>query len=42
MGKRKIENTLIFTGHFDVVGVEEFGHLKSVAFDIDECTRENK
>ncbi|AKA71116.1 M20/M25/M40 family metallo-hydrolase [Clostridium scatologenes] len=38
-GKQKSNDTLILTGHFDVVGVEEFGHLKSVAFDMKECTK---
>ncbi|NMM61595.1 M20/M25/M40 family metallo-hydrolase [Clostridium sp. P21] len=38
-GKQKSKNTLILTGHFDVVGIEEFGHLKSVAFDMEECTK---
>lgn len=38
-GKEKSKDTLILTGHFDVVGVEEFGHLKSIAFDMKECTK---
>ncbi len=38
-GKEKSKDTLILTGHFDVVGIEEFGPLKSVAFDMEECTK---
>ncbi|MBV7271557.1 M20/M25/M40 family metallo-hydrolase [Clostridium sp. PL3] len=38
-GKEKSSNTLILTGHSDVVGIEEFGHLKSIAFNIKECTK---
>lgn len=38
-GKEKSNDTLILTGHLDVVDVEEFGHLKSIAFDIEECTK---
>lgn len=38
-GKSASTKTLILTGHYDVVGVEEFGHLKECAFDIKECTK---
>lgn len=38
-GKEESKDTLILTGHFDVVGIEEFGALKSVAFDMEECTK---
>ncbi|MTK10914.1 MAG: M20/M25/M40 family metallo-hydrolase, partial [Clostridiaceae bacterium] len=38
-GKEQSNNTLILTGHLDVVEVEEFGHLKPVAFNIEECTK---
>ena len=38
-GKEKSEETLILTGHLDVVEVEEFAHLKPVAFNIEECTK---
>lgn len=38
-GEKHSKNTLILNAHFDVVDVEEFGHLKSVAFDIEECTK---
>lgn len=31
--------TVILTGHFDVVGAEEFGHLKHLAFDPIELTK---
>ncbi|MHC6180223.1 M20/M25/M40 family metallo-hydrolase [Clostridium sp. JNZ X4-2] len=37
-GKEYSENSLILSGHLDVVGVEEFGHLKSQAFDVEKCT----
>ena len=30
---------IILTGHYDVVGVEEFGHLQKEAFDIDLITQ---
>lgn len=40
--------TLILTGHYDVVGVEEFGNMKEEAFSVDnlmekikDCGREN-
>lgn len=38
-GDENEKDTLILTGHFDVVGVEEFGHLKSIAFNMEECTK---
>ncbi|MCI1945205.1 M20/M25/M40 family metallo-hydrolase [Clostridium luticellarii] len=37
-GKENSPNSLILSGHLDVVGVEEFGHLKSIAFDVEKCT----
>lgn len=30
--------TVILTGHYDVVDVEEYGHLKDIAFDIEAIT----
>lgn len=33
LSKKNTKKTVILTGHFDVVGVEEFGHLKDIAFD---------
>lgn len=33
LNKKKTNKTVILTGHFDVVGIEEFGHLKDIAFD---------
>jgi len=33
------KNVVILTGHYDVVGVEEFGHLQKEAFDIDLITQ---
>lgn len=38
-GEKSSKDTVILTGHFDVVDVEEYGHLKSVAFDIEKCTK---
>lgn len=38
-GKEQAKDTLILTGHIDVVEVEEFSHLKSAAFDVEECTK---
>jgi arginine utilization protein RocB len=38
-GKEESKDTLILTGHIDVVEAEGFGHLKSVAFDLEECTK---
>lgn len=31
--------TVILTGHYDVVDVEEFGHLKDKAYDVEEITK---
>ncbi|SKA91223.1 Arginine utilization protein RocB [Caloramator quimbayensis] len=36
--KYNTNKTIILTGHFDVVGVEEFGHLKDFAFSPVELT----
>lgn len=38
-GEKQSLDTMILTAHFDVVDVEEFGHLQSVAFNIEECTK---
>lgn len=38
-GRGASSNTLILTGHYDVVGIEDFGSLKGYAFDMLECTR---
>ncbi len=32
-------DTVILTGHYDVVDVEEYGHLKDIAFQIEEITK---
>lgn len=37
--KNPTNKTIILTGHFDVVGVEEFGHLKDLAFNPIELTK---
>lgn len=37
-GKEYSDDTFILSGHLDVVGVEEFGYLRSAAFDIKKCT----
>lgn len=34
----EITDTVILTGHFDVVGIEEYGKLRDVAFDIESIT----
>lgn len=34
----KTKDTVILTGHYDVVDVEEFGSLKDIAFNVDEIT----
>lgn len=34
----KTEDTVILTGHYDVVDVEEYGTLKDIAFDMDAIT----
>ena len=36
---REVRDTIIITGHYDVVGVEEYGHLAQIAFDIKEITK---
>lgn len=33
IGDTSSNKTIIITGHFDVVGVEEYGHLKDIAFN---------
>lgn len=38
-GKTESSHTMILTGHIDVVDIEEFGELKTIAFDIEECTK---
>ena len=38
-GEKSSKDTVILTAHFDVVDVEEFGHLKEVAYDMEECTK---
>lgn len=38
-GKGESKRTVILTGHFDVVGIEEFSNLKKYAFDMDEFTK---
>lgn len=34
----KTTDTVIITGHLDVVDVEDFGHLKEIAFNVDKYT----
>lgn len=36
------KDTIIVTGHLDVVGIEDFGHLQDLAFDIDKITSRMK
>lgn len=36
---RECEETIILTGHYDVVDVEEYGHLKDKAYDVEEITK---
>lgn len=36
---QKTNNTILITGHLDVVGVEDFGDLKKFAFDIQKITK---
>jgi arginine utilization protein RocB len=36
---KKTDKTLLLSGHYDVVGVEEFGHLKNLAFNPVEYTK---
>lgn len=38
-GKEKASDTVIITGHYDVVGIDEYGHLKDIAFNVDEMTK---
>lgn len=38
-GKEESKDTLILTGHLDVVEVEEYSHLKNIAYNIEECTK---
>ena len=33
------QETIILTGHYDVVDVEEYGHLKDKAYDVEEITK---
>lgn len=35
----KSKKTVILTGHYDVVDVEEFGHLKDKAYNVEEITK---
>jgi arginine utilization protein RocB len=35
----KCDKTVILTGHYDVVDVEEYGHLKDKAYDIEAITK---
>lgn len=35
----KCADTVILTGHYDVVDVEEFGSIKDIAFDMEEVTK---
>lgn len=37
--KFNTDKTIILTGHFDVVGIEEYGHLKEYAFNPVEYTK---
>lgn len=37
-GRNNVKKTVIISGHFDVVDVEEYGHLKNIAFDPVEFT----
>lgn len=38
-GRNNTNKTIILTGHFDVVDVEEYGHLKNIAFNPIELTK---
>lgn len=38
-GKEESKDTLILTGHIDVVEADGFGHLEPIAFDLEECTK---
>lgn len=37
--KNKSSKTIVLNGHFDVVGIDEFGHLKDIAFNAVEVTK---
>lgn len=37
--KPECKDTVILTGHFDVVDVEEYGHLKDIAYDVEEISK---
>lgn len=39
-GNKKSGRTIILTGHYDVVGVEDYGQLKPLAFSMDELKAE--
>ncbi len=39
-GNKKSERTIILTGHYDVVSVEDYGQLKPLAFSMDELKAE--
>ncbi|MDR1953592.1 MAG: M20/M25/M40 family metallo-hydrolase [Clostridiales Family XIII bacterium] len=39
LAKKPTKQTIILTGHYDVVGLEEYGHLADIAFDIDALTK---
>ena len=39
-GNRKSGRTIILTGHYDVVSVEDYGKLKPLAFSMDELKAE--
>ena len=39
-GNKKSGRTIILTGHYDVVSVEDYGRLKSLAFSMDELKAE--
>ena len=36
---RQTEDTIILTGHYDVVDVDEYAQLKDIAFDLDAITK---
>lgn len=38
-GKKRSNKTVIISGHYDVVGIDDFGHLKEIAFNIEEYNR---
>lgn len=39
LSKKPSQRTIILTGHYDVVGIEEFGKLKNYAFSPEEYTK---